>query len=111
MTIPFNFKDRVDAIYYWGIKHNLSYREIQGLLNEFETEDITDSSVDSTKTVGNYIAEIDDIGLLREYLRYNSFSKKRQYESAAKEVSKMALENAKYAEAESQLKSELESKG
>lgn len=105
MTIPFNFKDRVDAIYYWGVSHHLSYLEIQRIINEFEREEgIPDSDFDSTRMVGKYISEIDDIDLFLEYLRYNAFGKERQYESAAKEVRRMAVEDAIYAEVERQIK-------
>ena len=105
MTIPFNFKDQVDAIYYWGISHNLSYLEIQKLISEFEKdENVSDSNFDSTKMVAKYISEIEDIDLFREYLRYNAFGKKRQYKSAAKEVVRMSVEDAIYAEAERKIK-------
>lgn len=34
MTIPFNYKDRIDATYFYGISHGLPYLEILKLLNE-----------------------------------------------------------------------------
>ena len=39
MTIPFNYKDRIDAIYFYGISHELPYCEILKLLNENEIDE------------------------------------------------------------------------
>lgn len=105
MTIPFNFKDRIDAIYFYGISHGLSYLEISELLNEFENEEDGESDFfESTKQIGNYIAEIDDLKVFREYLKHNSYSKKKQYETATKSIAELAEINAIYAQIERTLK-------
>jgi len=105
MTIPFNYKDRIDAIYFFGISHNLSYVEIEQLLKEFESvEDDNVEMTANTKLIGNYIAEIDDIDIFREYLRNNSYSKKMQYETAAQSITDLAVANAIYAQIERILK-------
>lgn len=105
MTIPFNFKDRIDAIYFYGISHGLSYLEISNLLNEYESDETDNTDFfDSTKLIGNYIAEIDDIEVFCEYLRNNSYGRKKQYETAAKSIIELSVENARYAEIERTLK-------
>lgn len=104
MTIPFNFKDRVDAIYYYGISRSLSYVEILQLLSEFkDDEDRNSDCFENTRLIGNYIMEIDDIEVFREYLRYNSYGRKKQYETAANAIVDLAVENAGYAEKERSL--------
>lgn len=101
MTIPFNYKDRTDAIYYYGISHGLPYLEILKLLNENECDEDSNSDFfESTKMIGNYIAEIDDVEIFREYLRSNSYGKRKQYETASKSILALSVENAEYAEIE-----------
>lgn len=101
MTIPFNYKDRIDAIYFYGISHDLPYLEILKLLNENELEEDSNSDFfESTKMIGNYIAEIDDIEIFREYLRSNSYGKRKQYETASRSILELSVENAGYAEIE-----------
>lgn len=105
MTIPFNYKDRIDAIYFYGISHDLPYLEILKLLNENELEEDSNSDFfESTKMIGNYIAEIDDIEIFREYLRSNSYGKIKQYETASRSILELSVENAGYAEIERTLK-------
>ena len=97
MTIPFNFKDRIDAIYFYGISHDLPYIKILELLNENEIdEDCNSDFFESTKMIGNYIAEIDDVEVFREYLRSNSFWKRKQYAIASKSILELSVENARY---------------
>lgn len=115
MTIPFNYKDRIDAIYFYGISHELPYCEILKLLNENEIDEDSNSDLyESTKMIGNYIAEIDDIEIFREYLRSNSYGKRKQYETASKSILALSVENAEYAEIErtinNRLKREKENK-
>ena len=105
MTIPFNYKDRIDAIYFYGISHGLSYLEILKLLNENEIDEDSNSDFfESTKMIGNYIAEIDNVELFREYLRSNSYGKRKQYETASESIRVLSVENAGYAEIERRLK-------
>lgn len=105
MTIPFNYKDRTDAIYFYGISHDLPYLEILKLLNENELDEDSNSDFfESTKMIGNYIAEIDDIEIFREYLRRYSYGKRKQYETASKSILELSVENAAYAEIERTLK-------
>lgn len=105
MTIPFNYKDRIDAIYFYGISHGLPYLEILKLLNENEIDEDSNSDFfESTKMIGNYIAEIDNVELFREYLRSNSYGKRKQYETASESIRALSVENAGYAEIERRLK-------
>lgn len=108
MTIPFNYKDRVDAIYYYGISHELDYRAIKGLLDEFESiDEISGSSDDDTAMVGGYISEIDDLNKFKEYLKQHTYSKDAQYNTAIQEINNLILADAKLAEIERGLKPEL----
>ncbi len=63
LTIPFNYKNRTDAIYYYGFTHNLSYSDIHSLLVDDELiSDSVGDKKDKTIETGAYIADIDDIG-------------------------------------------------
>lgn len=111
MTIPFNYKNRIDLIYYWGIKHELSYPEICALIDEFHNKkDVITNKFESTQMIGDYVAEIDDISIFREYLVNNSYGIERQYETASKEIERLKVKDASYAEIERSIKDELNKK-
>lgn len=108
MTIPFNYKNRIDAIYYYGILHDLPYIEIANIIKDLSNDDESEvSSDDNTAYLGHYIAQIDDIEVFKEFIRHHSYNKKQQYNTAAIEIEKLAYANAEYADIERNLKDEL----
>lgn len=101
MTIPFNYKDRIDAIYYFGIKHSLSYEEISELIDFSEELSYeTGREVEKTEIVGNYLSEISDVESLKDFLQCHTYGLKEQYNSASNEITRLIEENAKYADCE-----------
>lgn len=108
LTIPFNYKDRIDAIYFYGISNQLNYHTIKEMIIEFGDDDnqITKSD-EKTEMIGGNIAEIDDLEIFKEYLKQHTYSKKDQYNTAVKEINDLIIENARYAEIERCLKPEL----
>lgn len=107
MTIPFNYKDRIDAIYYYGISHGMDYKSIKAFLDEFENLEEAGSYNDETALVGGYISEIDSIDRFREYLKQHTYGKNDQYNTAINEIKELLLVAARNAENERRLKPEL----
>lgn len=108
MTIPFNYKDQVDAVYYYGICNKKSYLAIRQLLDKLEQEDL-DADVPSERTedICRDISEIEDDEVLMEYLRHHSYGKNMQFQTAQKILDELAMKNAKLASVERSLKSNL----
>lgn len=108
MTVPFNFKDRIDAVYYYGIGHNLNYISIKELLEEVEIEnEYLGKANDKTAFIGGYISDIEDLDVLKKYLKQHTYNKKAQYNSAVEVINGLIQENAKLAEIEIEIKPEL----
>ena len=105
MTIPFNYKDRIDAIYYFGFAHDLKYAEIKELIDDTENiGDLSSNRDERTAEIGAYIADIDDVSKLKEFLLNHTYSRESQYNSAATEIDKLVDANTKLAEIERRLK-------
>lgn len=108
LTIPYNYKNVTDAIYYFGIKQGLGYDAILSLLKEF-VDEIPEENEDFDKTedIGNAILVISDINVFREYLHRHRYSKQRQFSTASKKINELLSASAIYAEKERKLRPEL----
>ena len=102
MTIPFNYKNRIDAIYFYGISNGMNYEQIKSLLSELQSESdfAVNGYTNNTKCLGDYIGEIDDLETFKSFIRENTFSKDQQYSTAIHTILEMELENAEYANIE-----------
>jgi hypothetical protein len=108
LTIPYNYKNITDAIFYFGVKQGLDYNAISGLLSEF-TEEVPVENEDCEKTedIGNAILDISDINIFREYLQLHRYSKQKQFNTASKKIKELLYASAIYAEKERKLRPEL----
>ena len=101
MTIPFNYKDRVDAIYYYGLNHSMTYINIKALLDELNNDECLPATEDmGTEAIGGFIADIESIDKFKEYIKNNTFSQKEQNNTACENVNALITKNADYAELE-----------
>jgi hypothetical protein len=91
LEIPFNFKDRVDMIFYYSLKNNLSdYSEIKEMLNKSANFDTTNEYVGlHTTEILRQINEITDNDEFMEYLKNHCYSKEQQYQRARNEIIKL----------------------
>lgn len=85
-TIPFNYKDGTDAVYYYCIKNRKSYSFVDEFLKV--VKDLHDTVVvnEYTIQVKRQIDEIDDDEEFKEYLKSNCFSEKMQMQSARRTI-------------------------
>jgi hypothetical protein len=103
LTIPFNYKDRIDAIYYYGLRQKLTYREICALLEETDTECLEEAGCNETVSIKEDIDEIDDLDVFKDYLKNNTYSKANQYNTAYSLINELAKKNAECAKEEDQI--------
>lgn len=85
LTIPYNYKDRVDAIYFYGLKANRPYSVIKKILEDSKAYEATNPDISGTERIGIHILSIDTDEEFLEYLRSNCYDPRHQY-STAKEV-------------------------
>lgn len=87
--MPFYYKNRIDAIYYYGLCHNKTYEEIKQMLNFAKTFPLTnDETTDTehTKDIGRKISEIDDDEEFLDFLKNFCYDDKHQSATARRIV-------------------------
>lgn len=85
-VLPFNFKNRVDAVYFYGIKEGKMLPEIQVLLEKSEGYPEKTETETSTRHIGRSIYEIDNDEEFLLYLRECCYSSEYQFMTAKKYV-------------------------
>lgn len=109
MTIPFNYKDPIDATYYYSLKMNKTYTETRKLLDTVDSFVNDRNATDEMTNAVHYsLDEIQDDDLFLAYLRTNSFSKDKQFQTVRTEIERLVVLNAKWAESEASMRDELD---
>ena len=93
LTIPFNYKDRDDAIYFYCLKMKKPYSVIKKMLEVADTYTPTNKTVDFTEKIGKDILEISDDEEFLAYLCQNCYDRKHQYTTAKKEIVNLVEKN------------------
>lgn len=93
LTIPFNYKDRDDAIYFYCLKMNKPYSVINKMLEVADTYTPTNKTVDFTEKIGKDILEISDDEEFLAYLCQNCYDRMHQYTTAKKEIVNLVEKN------------------
>ncbi len=105
MTLPFNYKNKEDAIYFYCIHNNKTYDYVK-MFESVQVESDTKANNNIlTKDIGNMISEISDDNVFMEYLSNNEYD--LLYITARKEILHLMNQNALLAEKERNIKSEL----
>lgn len=105
MTIPFNYKNREDAIYYYCIHNNKTYDYVKKYIDINVGPEIKVDNNLSTRELGNMISEISDDKVFEDYLANNEYDV--LYNTARKEISDLMIKNALLADRERNIKTEL----
>lgn len=93
LTIPYNYKDRVDAVYLYCLKANRPYSVIKKMLEITEEYEATNSGVSNTEHIGLQILSINTDAEFLEYLRANCYDAKHQYSTAKAEFIHLLSQN------------------
>ena len=84
-VMPFYYKNRIDAIYYYCICHNKNYEEINQMLTLAKTFPVTNdetTDTEGTKNIGKKISEIDDDEEFLDYLKNFCYDDKHRSSTA-----------------------------
>lgn len=82
LSIPFNMKNRIDAIFYYCLLHNRPYEVIMRMLEETGTYENNMNSMTETRMIGNQVTIIEDDEEFMKYLLNHCFSEEQQYRTA-----------------------------
>lgn len=87
LTIPFNYKDRIDAIFFYCLFNKKTYSVVERMMCESSTYKTYDKNSTTTLQIGRHILEIDNDDEFLQYLAAHCYNKEQQYQMAKKEIS------------------------
>lgn len=93
LTIPFNFKDKLDAINFYCISKGKPYKTVKYMIDKAMTfqnrTEISDTETEQTLYIGNKIREIEDDEEFIEFLSNNCYSAEQQYMRTKKKIKEL----------------------
>lgn len=92
LTLPFNYKDRIDAIYYYSFLNNKDYQFIKNIITETENIKKVEFVNVHTNQMARQIGEIDNDEEFLKYLSQHCFDKQKQF-LTAKDMIKSFIED------------------
>lgn len=82
LTTPFNYKDKIDAIFFYCLYHQRPYAVIERMLKESEEFEAVKISGTKTAEIGRRILEIKDDDAFMQYLSVHCYNNEQQYQIA-----------------------------
>ncbi len=82
LTLPFNAKSRVDAVYLYALYHNKPYSVVADLkekVGEFEVQEVAHTN---TSQIYSQIIQIDDDQKFVDYISRHCYDEKQQFQKA-----------------------------
>lgn len=86
LTVPFNYKDRTDAVFFYCLSHNKPYSVIKSMLEKAEGFSSSQTVNTQTLQIGRQILEIDDDEEFLQYLSLHCYDNEQQYQLAREEI-------------------------
>ncbi len=108
LTIPFDFKDIVDATYYYGVSNKKEYKDINKLITEI-TDLVKDKNPvelkenKETKKIGIDISDIHNDDVFKEYIIGNHIDSEKSFRTAKKYIMDFLVTDAQLAQKEMEL--------
>lgn len=93
LTIPYNYKDRDDAIYFYCLKEGRPYSIVKQMLEVADSFEITNLDVAATEDIGLQILDIKSDKEFLEYLQKHCYDRKHQYTTAKQRVAELVSLN------------------
>ena len=93
LTIPFNYKDRDDAIYFYCLKEGRPYSVLKQMLDAADSFPATNAEVNSTEELGLHILEIENDADFLAYLKNHCYDRRHQYATAKQKIAELVSAN------------------
>jgi len=94
---PFNYKDSVDAVYFYCMWHKKGIKTIKAMIEEADKFQTLNSDVTQTEGIGRTIIDIDGDNEFMEYLRTHCYDEKFQFQTARGKIINLIEENKQLA--------------
>lgn len=79
LSIPFNMKNRTDAVFFYCLLRNRPYEIIKSMLEESKAYENNRKSMTETRMIGEQVASIEDDEEFMKYLSSHCYSEEQQY--------------------------------
>ncbi len=86
LSIPFNYKDSTDAIFFYCFMRNRPYSTIKKMLERAETFHSTEDTAVHTTEIAKQICDIYDDEEFMQYLSEHCYNKEQQFQRARNEI-------------------------
>lgn len=86
LTVPFNYKDTTDAIYFYCLYNNKSYDVIEKMMDKALSFSTTADSATTTLQIHKNILEIDNDDEFTDYIKLHCYNNEAQYQVARRKI-------------------------
>lgn len=86
LSIPFNYKDSIDAIFFYCLMRNRPYSAIKAMLEQAEAFHPTEDTAVHTTEIAKQICDIYDDEEFMLYLSEHCYNKEQQFQRARNEI-------------------------
>ena len=93
LTIPFNYKDASDAVFFYCLLKNRDYAIISSMLEAVEAVNESTAGETETQIHARNILSISDDAVFLEYLKKHCYSDSQQYKTAKRKISALIAEH------------------
>lgn len=94
LTLPFNYKDKTDAIFFYCLYHNHPYSVVKQLLDAAATFESQETSHTATLQIGRHLTTITSTEEFLEYLSRHCYGNEQQYQVARKRIQDLASKHS-----------------
>lgn len=96
LSIPFNMKNRTDAVFYYCLLHNRPYDVIKSMLEESKTYENNKESLTETRMIGEQVAQLEEDEEFLKYLSVHCYSDEQQYQITRNIIKEWISKHSKY---------------
>jgi hypothetical protein len=97
LIIPFNYKDKVDAVYFYCMRHRKGIETIKTMLDEADKFESLNCDTTHTEEIGRTIRDINDDNEFMKYLKTHCYDEEYQFQTARGMIINFIEENKKLA--------------
>ena len=99
LTLPFNYKNKTDAIFFYCLYHKHPYSVIKQLLDASKRWDSAliekkEAGNSATLQIGRHITQIETVEEFLDYLSYHCYGNEQQYQVARLKIQELAQKHS-----------------
>lgn len=92
LSIPYNYKDSIDAIFFYCLLNNKAYDVIESMIEASNQFVVNDEATTDTVEIGRNISEIDSDEEFIQYISKHCYNNEQQYQVARNKIKELVQE-------------------